>query len=195
MLLLKFDHVAECQGSCSSLYPLVFSPHFILSLHYRANPSMTMFNFLWGIWSVVGKICNPVAHLSSINDIAHIPQRLSLGWKEKLIWTEWFDLWTWRSCDIIFYWIKGKQYFIWFSLLNDLSDQAWSRTVLSLSFSTLYTTTQELSFCLQSTQWKYGNTFYSLSIYKPIFSICIKLIYSPLHQISSAVGKYPILLV
>ncbi len=85
-----------------------------VSHHYRANPSMTMFNFLWGIWSAVGKICNPVAHLSSINDSAHIPQSPSFVWKEKLIWTEWFDLEIWQCCDTIFYyrqffWYDGDQ--------------------------------------------------------------------------------------
>lgn len=86
-----------------------------VSHHYRANPSMTMFNFLWGIWSAVGTICNPVAHLSSINDNAHIPQSWRFVWKEKLISPEWFDLgWSAWRCDIISYyrhifWYKGDQ--------------------------------------------------------------------------------------
>lgn len=85
-----------------------------VSHHYRANPSMTMFNFLWGIWSAVGKICNPVAHLSSINNSAHIPLSLSFVWKEKIIWTEWFDFGIQQCCDMIFYyrqffWYDGDQ--------------------------------------------------------------------------------------
>lgn len=61
----------------SYLFPPSFAQRFLAGLlcssyvshHYRANPSMTMFNFLWGIWSAVVKICNPMAHLSSINAV------------------------------------------------------------------------------------------------------------------------------
>lgn len=46
-----------------------FAWHFLAGLlrcsyvshHYRANPSMTMFNYLWGIWSAVGRFWHPVA--------------------------------------------------------------------------------------------------------------------------------------
>lgn len=80
-------------------FPLLHLPNVFLaglpcssyvSHHYRANPSMTMFNFLWGIWSAVGKICNPVAHLSTINDSDHFPPSVV-----SLIWIEQLDLAIW----------------------------------------------------------------------------------------------------
>lgn len=74
-----------------------------VSHHYSANPSMTMFNFLWGIWSAVGKICNPAAHLSSINASAPIFQSLSFVWKEKLVWSEWSYLRVGNVVITIFY--------------------------------------------------------------------------------------------
>lgn len=89
--LLKWVCLKRYEMNFIPFPPSSFAQRFLAGLlcssyvshHYRANPSMTMFNFLWGIWSAVGRICNPVAHLSSINDSAHIPPSLSFVWKRE----------------------------------------------------------------------------------------------------------------
>lgn len=112
---------SECAWRGMKLISYLFSPpsfaqHFLAGLlrssyvshHYSANPPLTMFNFLRGIWSAVGKICNPVAHLSSMNDSAYITQSLNVFWKEKKSFELSGQIW---ECNLLLptdFWNEGR---------------------------------------------------------------------------------------
>lgn len=57
-----------------------------------------------------GKICNPEAHLSSINASFHIPQRPSFVWGVELIRTEWSDS---RKCKAVISSSITENFLIW----------------------------------------------------------------------------------
>lgn len=64
-----------------------------------------------------GKICNPEAHLSSINASFHIPQRPSFVWRVELIRTEWSDS---RKCKAVISSSITENVLIWWRQTNNL---------------------------------------------------------------------------